>query len=262
MLTPSLNTVMTRLLIVAAVLGAIVFFAPAIFAQDSSTIQYTENGTDPVRTFVSEDPEGAGIDWDVTGLDSDFFTIDSSGMLMFKKKPNYEDPKDRAQQLNTDGNPGESFAPDDDSLDYYDSELDVIVDRDVTRNDDGTVDTVTVFHVSDANGDGDVDTDEIENQNVTGTNIPGIPSHVHPINREFEGKDRNYQITIRASESEGTTNRALSTESHYTVQVMNANEGGSVTMNWLQPEVGTPITASLSDPDGLTNPRHCWRRNG
>ena len=39
MLTPSLNTVMTRLLIVAAVLGAIVFFAPAIFAQDSSTIQ-------------------------------------------------------------------------------------------------------------------------------------------------------------------------------------------------------------------------------
>ena len=35
MLTPSLNAVVTtRLLIVAAVLGTIVFFAPAIFAQD------------------------------------------------------------------------------------------------------------------------------------------------------------------------------------------------------------------------------------
>ena len=64
MLTPSLNTVMTRLLIVAAVLAAIVFFAPAIFAQEGP-IQYTENGTDPVRTFTSSDPEGAGIDWDV-----------------------------------------------------------------------------------------------------------------------------------------------------------------------------------------------------
>ena len=80
-----------------------------------------------------------------------------------------------------------------------------------------------------------------------------IPSHVPPINREFAGKDRNYQITIRATEGEGTTNRALSTESHYTVRVMNANEGGSVTLNWLQPEVGTPITATLTDPDGLTD---------
>ena len=42
MLTPSLNTVMTRLLIVAAVLAALVFFAPAIFAQEADP-------ADPVR---------------------------------------------------------------------------------------------------------------------------------------------------------------------------------------------------------------------
>ena len=54
MLTPSLNTVMTRLLIVAAVLATLMFFVlPAIFAQDERTIEYTENGTDPVRTFVN-----------------------------------------------------------------------------------------------------------------------------------------------------------------------------------------------------------------
>ena len=33
MLTPSLNTVMTRLLIVAAVLATLVFFAPAIYSR-------------------------------------------------------------------------------------------------------------------------------------------------------------------------------------------------------------------------------------
>ena len=49
MLTPSLNAVMTRLLIVAAVLGTIVFFAPAIFAQQvasQNVIEYAENDTD------------------------------------------------------------------------------------------------------------------------------------------------------------------------------------------------------------------------
>ena len=96
MLTPSLNTVMTRLLIVAAVLGTIVLFAPAIFAQDAGdVIMYAENGTDPVRTFTSTDPEGAGIDWDVTGLDADDFQIDARGMLMFNRPPNYEKPTDR-----------------------------------------------------------------------------------------------------------------------------------------------------------------------
>ena len=96
MLTPSLNTVMTRLLIVAAVLGTIMLFAPAIFAQDAGdVIMYAENSTDPVRTFTSTDPEGAGIDWDVTGLDADDFQIDARGMLMFNRPPNYEKPTDR-----------------------------------------------------------------------------------------------------------------------------------------------------------------------
>ena len=101
MLTPSLNTVMTRLLIVAAVLGTIVFFAPAIFAQDGTNTVLEETSTDPVRTFVSDDPEGAGIDWDVTGLDAADFSIDRrSGVLMFNSQPDFENPSDRGSNLN------------------------------------------------------------------------------------------------------------------------------------------------------------------
>ena len=67
MLTPSLNTVMTRLLIVAAVLAtALLLVVPATFAQEGP-IEYAENGEGPVRDFTSTDPEGEGIDWDVTG---------------------------------------------------------------------------------------------------------------------------------------------------------------------------------------------------
>ena len=105
MLTPSLNTVMTRLLIVAAVLAALMFVAPAIFAQEASMeVEYAENGTGEVITFTSTDPEGAGIDWDVTGVDADFFSIDSRGMLMFNRSPDYETPKDgeRADDSDTE----------------------------------------------------------------------------------------------------------------------------------------------------------------
>ena len=65
--------------------------------------------------------------------------------------------------------------------------------------------------------------------------------------------DRNnmYQITVRASEMRdpGETRLALSTEANITVEVMNQEELGKVELNWLHPEVTTPITASLSDPD-------------
>ena len=100
MLTPSLNTVMTRLLIVAAVLAALVFVAPAIFAQEADEpmeVEYAENGTDAVITFTSTDPEGADILWDVTGLDADDFEIDARGMLTFNNSPDYENPSDRAR---------------------------------------------------------------------------------------------------------------------------------------------------------------------
>ena len=187
MLTPSLNTVMTRLLIVAAVLATLVLFAPAIFAQeDPNTIRYEENGTDAVRTFTSTDPEGAGIDWDVTGIDADSFNIDARGMLMFNRPPNYEMPGDK---------PHDQF---------------------------------------DLNGDNN-------------TEDPG----------EFAAAataDNMYRITVRATEQEtsGDDHRALSTETDITVVVTDAAEDGSLSLDLLEPEVGTRIIAQLEDPDGIT----------
>ena len=65
------------------------------FAQATpESIMYAENGDAPVRTFTSEDPEGMGIHWDMTGPDADDFMI-SGGVLTFKKPPNYEMPTAR-----------------------------------------------------------------------------------------------------------------------------------------------------------------------
>ena len=158
-----------------------------IMGKNADVIPYPENGTGPVMTFTSTDPEngqpGEGIEWDVTGVDADDFLIDARGVLMFRRPPDYEGPTDRARS---------------------------------------TVDL---------NGDGDTD-DTGEVATI--------------------GNDNMYQIAVRATEqmTSGPDHRALSAEAHVTVMVIDMNEPGTVTMNRLQPEVGTPITATLDDPDG------------
>ena len=158
----------------------------SVFAQDTGVIKYAENGTTPVRTFTSEDPEGMGIHWDVTGVDADDFTI-SGGVLMFSKPPNFEKPTDRVHTA---------------------------LDRNRDGDDDDTANGVDVL--------------------------------------EATAADNMYRITIRASEMRagGSTDRALSTETHVTVRVTDKNEDGMVTFNRIQPEVGTEIMATLKDPDG------------
>ena len=64
--------------------------------------------------------------------------------------------------------------------------------------------------------------------------------------------DNVYQITVRATEqtTPGDPNgRALSTKTDLIIVVNNVDEDGVVELNLLQPEVGTPITAMLTDPD-------------
>ena len=166
------------------------------FAQASDMadmIMYAENGTDPVRTYSSEDPEGAGINWDVTGIDADYFEI-SGGVLTFKNPPDYESPMDK------------------------------------------------VHGILDRNRDGDT-TDTAEGIDVAASDA-----------------DNMYQITIRASEmrESGDMGRALSTETHVTIGVTDVNEGGMVTINLRQPEVGTPIMASVTDPDGTNRVAWQW----
>ena len=78
---------------------------------------------------------------------------------------------------------------------------------------------------------------------------------------DFAPDDNMYQITIRASEmrESGRMDRALSTETHVTVEVTNEPEDGTVTIDLRQPEVGTPIRAKVTDPDlGLANYDWTW----
>ncbi len=150
---------------------------------DHIHIHYAENGTGPVRSFDSKDPEGSGIEWNVRGVDAADFEIDSStGVLLFVNSPDFENATDRGLNLN----PGDN---------------------------------------------GDVDFDD------TG---------------EFAPNDNNYQITVSATEMRVGADAPLPakrTDIDLTVIVGNVDDTGELTLQWLQPEVTTAITATLTDPD-------------
>ena len=78
------------------------------------------------------------------------------------------------------------------------------------------------------------------------------------------GGDGIYQVTVRATETTavgGGPNMAA--ELTVTVQATNSDEPGMVELNWLQPEVGTAITATLDDLDGtpIGMPTWTWYRS-
>ena len=80
------------------------------------------------------------------------------------------------------------------------------------------------------------------------------------------GNDNVYHVTVSATEVRNNrpanTLPAKRTDIDLTITVTNVDEPGVVELSWLQPEVGTPITATLTDPDNpdnpVENPSYVW----
>ena len=53
--------------------------------------EVAENGTTNVATYSSTDPDNKGIDWELTGTDSDDFNLNSGGTLTFNAVPDFEE---------------------------------------------------------------------------------------------------------------------------------------------------------------------------
>ena len=78
---------------------------------------------------------------------------------------------------------------------------------------------------------------------------------------EFAPIDNNYQITVSATEMSAAL-PAKRTDLHLTVIVGNEDDPGELTLQWLQPEVDTPIMATLTDSDGgITGTDWTWYRS-
>ena len=70
------------------------------------------------------------------------------------------------------------------------------------------------------------------------------------------GKDNVYNITVVATDSDGQTD-----EMDVIVTVTNVEEAGTVTLSPLQPRIGSPVTATLTDVDGpVSDVKWQWAR--
>ena len=105
---------------VAVLAAGLLFLLPGglLQAQDSTTIEYPENGKDPVATFTATDPEGVTpITWsvptdliatnidvieDTDDADNGAFDIDKDGMLKFMSPPDYEASEDGGGDADND----------------------------------------------------------------------------------------------------------------------------------------------------------------
>ena len=112
-----------------------------------------------------------------------------------------------------------------------------------------------------------IDSPDFENPTDRGLNLnpgdTGDNDFTDP--GEFAPDDNNYQITVSATEVWDGDNASLPakrTDMALTVIVGNANDPGTVTLQWLQPEIGTPIMATLTDQDGgITDTDWTWYRS-
>ena len=106
--SPSLSTnrrfAIPILALLAALITCLVLLPGGpVQAQEVATgdgiIPFAENSTDPVRSFISTDPERDSVVWSIRGLDAADFTISSTGVLEFESPPNFEEPTDRALEM-------------------------------------------------------------------------------------------------------------------------------------------------------------------
>ena len=54
---------------------------------------YRENGTSSLYTYRATDPEGAPIEWSLSGPNANEFAISETGVLAFASPPDYENPR-------------------------------------------------------------------------------------------------------------------------------------------------------------------------
>ena len=87
------------LAVLVAVFAALLMVSVVRAQEDSATIQYAENGTDPVATMTATDPEMDAIMWSIGGNDRLVFDISNDGVLTFgigseNSPPDFEAPAD------------------------------------------------------------------------------------------------------------------------------------------------------------------------
>ena len=243
------------------------------FEDGDSSVSHDEGDTGSVETYEASDPCGGDISWSLpnTRFETDRrdFDISSRGVLTFDDTPDYENPDDsnddNVYKITIRASDGEG-GTDDLNVTITVTNEDPTIDsgKSSVSHDEGDTGSVETYEASDPGG-GDIswslpntrfETDrrdfDIDSRGVL--TFDDTPDYEDP---DDSNDDNVYKITIRASDGEGGTD-----DLNVTITVTNEDERGVVTLSTTTPQVGTEITATLSDEDGrVRNESWQWQRS-
>ena len=223
---------------------------------------YAENGAEPVAEYIVTDPEGATVRWSLVGADAGDFTI-SGGVLRFKNTPDYENPADsnrnNSYRVTVQSTAGGHTVERSLLLIHVTpvDEAPTLTGPPEVSYDENDTAEVARYTATDPEGKTII-------WSVTGTDADdfdisnGVLTFKSPPNYEAAtdaNRDNVYAVTVEASDGDLTTPQAL------TVTVNNLDEAGRLTLSSEQPQVGTALTATLTDlDDNITDESWVWER--
>ena len=222
---------------------------------------YAENDTGQVAAYTAFDPDADSITWSLDGPDKGDFSIEGGVLTFFNMTPDYENPADAG----TDNEYHVTIEASDETHKATFPVTVTVTDVNEKPAFGAGPHTRSVAESTGANQDigaplEAVDQDQNETlaytlagddaANFTLVEDSGQLQTKEPL--DFESKP-THSVTVSVSDgkdSNGDTDPAADDEITVTITVTNDEEAGSITLSSVQPQVGTALTATLTDPDG------------
>ena len=251
---------------------------PPVVRRSSGTGPFSivENSGTDVGGFEATDPEGQGVTWSLaTSGDHDRFEIDAAnGALSFKEAPDYESSdlgSDKAYTVTvqaTEEDDGDTQTRElTGSLDVTVAVTDVNEPPMVTGNATPSVpeNTTAVATYSATDPEGDVLTYFLSGPDASSFLIrPATGALLAWADLDYETQ-ATYSVTVEVldrRDSAGRINASADAMLMVSIMLTNEEEFGTLTLSSDQTQVGTQLTATLTDPDGgITGQSWSWERS-
>ena len=243
----------------------------------SGAFSLEENSGTAVGSFDATDPEGGLVEWSLSGSDANDFEIGSAGELSFAAEPNHESPQDSGAD-NTYNLTVRATEKDDGDAATQEltGTLNVVVrvtdvDEPPVISAPSTVVSGAISHAENrtSNAVATFTVRDPERRSVVWQALAGDDAAQFSFDRgalsflaapDFEapdddGSDNSYQVSVRASDGANSVSFDL------TVRVTNVDEQGALTLSAAQPQTGTALSATLTDPDTVGATTWIWQRS-
>ena len=228
---------------------------PEFIDAPSPAYSYEENATHEIDFYSATDPEIATIQWTVGGTDRDDFEIAQNGALSFSSVPDHENPTDSGRnnryEITIVASDGSHSARADVMVSVTDEdetpEITGKTDDDYPENGTRLVDDYSAEDPERKTIVWSLSGTDWNDFAITPTGRLSFVTSPDYENPTDSGSNNSYQVVLRASD--GTNTGFLTV----TVTVGNEDEDGTVSLPSDQPEVGTQLTATLSDPDRVVS---------